>query len=197
MRLNSLFTTGLTVPYFFFSCCIKWQNNFLKCWISAGPTMGSFIDVPNYFFSFWCYGSLITPTRSAVGSHPARVCGFRHTIMIVSLRHGSGGSALAWFLLFDIYMFTSMWRSSLNLWWFVVPLTWHRKGLVVVLYLLTCLYKTNVIGARFILWLFLITITPFFVFPYTFILLILVYFLPWLWGSGCLCKFIPIPFIYK
>ena len=67
MRLNPLFTTYFTV-YVFISlvCCLKWQNNVLKCQIPAGRTIWSSRYVSNSLFSFWKPFSLL-PIGERVG----------------------------------------------------------------------------------------------------------------------------------
>ena len=113
MRLNTLFTTGLIVTLAIsLACCLKRQKNFLCCWIPSGRTIGSSRYVPNCLFSFWYPGSLITPTRSSVGSDYTCFGRFRHALVNVSGRHVSDGSALARFLLFSIWLVQQMWSSS-------------------------------------------------------------------------------------
>ena len=81
-------------------CCLKRQNNFPKCRIPTGRTIWSSRDVPNYTFYFWYPGSLLPPNSSAVGSEHTCLCGFRHSLLTVSGRHGADGSALDMFCSF-------------------------------------------------------------------------------------------------
>ena len=85
-------------------CHLKCQNNFLKCWIPDERTIGSFRDLPNYIFSFRKPGPILPHARSDVGSDPHRFCGFCCNLVTVSGRHGSGGSALAWFSLVSVWL---------------------------------------------------------------------------------------------
>ena len=91
VRLNPIFATGLTLTLFIsLVCCLKRQNNFLKCHIPTEYNIGSSGDAHNYLFYFFWTG----------WSDPTRLCGFRHALVDVSGRDGADGYALASFCSF-------------------------------------------------------------------------------------------------
>ena len=88
----------------YLSCVLpKRKKNFLKYWVPGRGNTGSSRDVLNSLFWFYHPVSLLTPTRSAVGSYPTRLCVFHHSLSNLSGRHGADGSALARFLLFGVW----------------------------------------------------------------------------------------------
>ena len=101
MLLNTIFTADIIAKRFIsLMCCLKCPNNFINCYIPAGRTIGSSIDVPNYILHFWYPNSILPPTISTVGSNPTHLCGLCHALATVSGRHGADGSALDRFCYF-------------------------------------------------------------------------------------------------